>query len=178
MSEGQEELRSLGLDPLFPAQTGVAAKLEHLEACKRGCSQPMSSYNKSGKSCELWQFKGRRDMPTRFEGELLRYNRRVTRSGGDGLGLTSSCKSWLRHHLAMGPFCPIFSPQSFHSDFHSTLLHILCSIKDTHYQVHIGCDDLERIGSEHRNPEEYGTSLKTAALNTARRHTVSSLYVR
>jgi hypothetical protein len=44
VSEGQEELRSLGLDPLFPAQTEVAAKLVHLVACKRGCSQPMSFY--------------------------------------------------------------------------------------------------------------------------------------
>ena len=43
-SEGQEELRSQGLDPLFPAQTAVAAELVHLGACKQGCSQPMSFY--------------------------------------------------------------------------------------------------------------------------------------
>lgn len=47
-SEGQEELRSQGLDPLFPAQTGVAAELGHLGACKQGCSQPMSFYINQG----------------------------------------------------------------------------------------------------------------------------------
>jgi len=92
-------------------------------------------------------------MPTRFEGELLRYNRKVTRSGGDGLGLTSSCKSWLRQHLAMVPFSLSFRLKHSIPIFTVQLSYIICSIKDTHYQVHIGCDDLEMYrvrAQEHR----------------------------
>jgi len=118
-------------------------------------------------------------MPTKFEGELLLYNRKVTRSGGDGLGLTSSCKSWLRHHLAMVPFALSFRLKHSILIFTVQLSYILVLPKIPTIKYTLAVTTWKCTGSEHRNTEERKWyESENCCTEHAQQHAVSSFYVR
>lgn len=91
------------------------------------------------------------------------------------MGLTSSCTSWLRHDL--GPFGLSFhvkhSIPTFIVRYH--IFFVLSKISTITYTL---VTTWKRVGSEHRNPEENGTSLKTGHRTPSQQHAVSSLCVR
>jgi len=117
-------------------------------------------------------------MPTRIEGELLRYNREVTRSGGDGLGADKVLQKLAPAPFGHGSLLPYLFASSIPFRFSQyTIIYSLFyqryPLSSTHWLRRPG----NVSGTSTETPKkENGTSLKTAAphSNTPSPHSTCS----